>query len=74
MFIVVGLLIYVVDLAIVSTSGINPGVFINKLSIKALLKTSCVQLAVLMAFPISLSRVSLGIISLPVQLITILKF
>jgi hypothetical protein len=28
----------------------------------------------LMAFPISLSRVSLGIISLPVQLITILKF
>jgi hypothetical protein len=66
MFIVVGLLIYVVGLAIVSTLGVNPGVFINELSIKAsgLLKTSYIQSAVLVAFPISLSRVSPGIISL----------
>jgi hypothetical protein len=65
MFIIVGLSVYIVGLAIISTSGVNPGVFINKLSIKALglLETSYVQSAVLVAFPISLSRVGLDIIS-----------
>jgi hypothetical protein len=42
MFIIVGLLVYVVSLAIVSTLEVNPSVFINKLLIKALLETSCV--------------------------------
>jgi hypothetical protein len=36
MSIVVGLLIYVVGLVVVSTLGVNPSVFINKLLIKAL--------------------------------------
>jgi hypothetical protein len=40
MFIMVGLLVYVASLAIVSILGVNPSVFINKLLIKALLKTS----------------------------------
>jgi hypothetical protein len=44
MFIVVSSLICVIGSAIVSTLGVNPGVFINKLLIKALglLETSCV--------------------------------
>jgi hypothetical protein len=65
MFMVVGLSIYVISLAIVSTSGVNPSVFINKSLIKALglLETSYVQSAVLVAFPIFLSGVSLGVIS-----------
>jgi hypothetical protein len=44
MFIIVGLLVYIISLAIISTSRINPSVFINKLLIKALglLKTSYV--------------------------------
>ena len=64
MFIIVGLLVYIVGLAVVSTLGVNSGVFINKLLIKALLKISYIRSAVLVAFPISLSRVGLGIISL----------
>jgi hypothetical protein len=65
MFIVVGSSVYIVGLAIVSTLGVNSSVFINKLLIKALglLKTSYIRLAVLVAFPISLFRVSLGVIS-----------
>ena len=65
MFIVIGSSIYIISSAIISTSGVNPGVFINELSIKAsgLLKTSYIQSAVLVAFPISLSKVSLGVIS-----------
>jgi hypothetical protein len=74
MFIIVGLLVYIVGLAVVSTLGVNSGVFINKLLIKALLETSYIRLAVLVAFSISLSRVSLSIISLLVQLIIILEF
>jgi hypothetical protein len=42
MFIIVGSLIYIAGLAIVSISGVNPGVFINKSLIKALLETSYV--------------------------------
>ena len=44
MFIVIGLLVYVVGLAVVSTLGVNLSVFVNKLLIKALglLETSCV--------------------------------
>ena len=66
MFIVVSLLVCVVGSAVVSTLGVNPGVFANKSSIKAsgLLETSCVRLAVLVAFSISLSRVGPGVISL----------
>jgi hypothetical protein len=58
-------LVYVVSSAIVSTLRVNPSVFINKSLIKAsgLLETSYVQSAVLVAFPISLSKVSLDIIS-----------
>jgi hypothetical protein len=41
-FIVVGLLVYIVGSAIVSTLGVNPGVFANKSLIKALLETSYV--------------------------------
>ena len=63
MFIVIGSSIYIAGLAIVSISGVNPGVFANKLLIKALLETSYVQSAVLVAFPIFLSRVGLDIIS-----------
>jgi hypothetical protein len=76
MFIVVSLLVCVIGLAVVSTSGVNPGVFANKLLIKALglLETSYVRLAVLVAFPISLSRVGLGVISLLVRLIIVLEF
>jgi hypothetical protein len=76
MFIVVGSSVYVVGSAIVSTSGVNPGVFANKSSIKALglLETSYVRSAVLVAFPISLSRVSPGVISPPVRSITVLEF
>ena len=76
MFIVVDLSVYVVSLAIISTSRVNPSVFINKSLIKAsgLLETSYVQSAVLVAFPISLSRVSLGVISLLVRLIIVLGF
>jgi hypothetical protein len=40
MFIIIGLLIYVVGLAVVSTLGVNPSVFANKLLIKALLETN----------------------------------
>jgi hypothetical protein len=40
MFILVGLLIYIVGLAIISISGVNPNIFTNKLLIKALLETS----------------------------------
>jgi hypothetical protein len=64
MFIVVGLLIYVAGLAVVSILGVNPSIFINKLLIKALLETSYIQSAVLVAFSISLSGVSPGVISL----------
>jgi hypothetical protein len=69
-------LVYVIGLVIVSTLGVNPSVFINKLLIKALglLETSYVRLAVLVAFPISLSRVGLGVISLLVRLIIALGF
>jgi hypothetical protein len=63
MFIVIGLLIYIVSSAVVSISGVNPSVFINKSLIKALLKTSYIRSAVLVAFSISLSEVSLGVIS-----------
>jgi hypothetical protein len=43
MFVVVGLSVCVVGSAVVSTSGVNPGVFVNESSIKASgLETSCV--------------------------------
>jgi hypothetical protein len=42
MFIIVGSLVCIIGSAVVSTSGVNPGVFINESSIKALLKTSYV--------------------------------
>jgi hypothetical protein len=74
MFIVVGSSVYVVGLAIVSTLKVNLDVFVNELLIKALLETSCVRLAVLVAFPISLSEVSLGVISLLVRSIIALGF
>jgi hypothetical protein len=65
MFIVIGLLVYVISLAVVSTSGVNPGVFANELLIKASgLETSYIRSAVLVAFPISLSGVGPGVISL----------
>jgi hypothetical protein len=54
--------------------GVNPGVFANKSLIKALLETSYVWLAVLVAFPISLSRVGLGVISPLVRSIAVLEF
>jgi hypothetical protein len=63
MFIIIGSSIYIISLAIVSISGVNPSVFANKLLIKALLKTSYIRSAVLVAFPISLFKVSLGVIS-----------
>jgi len=58
-------LIYIISSAIVSTLEVNPNVFTNKSLIKALrlLETSYVQSAVLVAFPISLSEVGLGVIS-----------
>jgi hypothetical protein len=76
MFIVVGLSVYIVGSAVVSTLGVNPGVFVNELLIKALglLETSYVRSAVLVAFSISLSEVSPGVISLLVQSIIILEF
>jgi hypothetical protein len=74
MFIVIGSLVYVAGSAIISISGVNPSIFTNKLSIKALLETSYVQSAVLVAFPISLSGVSPGVISPLVRLITVLEF
>jgi hypothetical protein len=75
MFMVVGSSVYVVGSAVVSTSGVNPGVFANESLIKASgLETSYVRSAVLVAFPISLSRVGPGVISPPVRSIAALGF